>query len=339
VTWQKAYGWKQQQPQRVPMPGNAIFDLASMTKPIATGTSLMMLIEQDRVALEDPVGKFLPDFSGVGKEDVTVRHLMTHTSGLPPYVDAAVQKRIQEEAGFPCPAATRQLIRSMPLARPPGKTTVYSCLNAILCAEIVQAVSGEPLDRFAVEQIFAPLAMHSTGFNLPTTRREQLVPSTRAAHGRGADSFLLGQVHDPLAAMQAGVSGNAGLFSTAADVSRFAQMMLNGGALDGCRLLKAQTIRDMTRVRNAGAMNRQGARDRRGLLWDLYAAETGHPSAAAVSAYGHTGYTGTALRIYPDPGVYVIALTNRVHPDDSGQVGAFRKAVWETIEKVLIGSR
>jgi CubicO group peptidase (beta-lactamase class C family) len=282
------------------------------------------------------VGKYLPEFDTPDKKRVTIRHLMTHTSGMPPYVGAARQKVIQQEAGFPCPAATRAYIRNLPLAREPGKTTVYSCLNAILCAEVVATVAGQPLDEFARERVFGPLGMDSTRFNPLETWRDHCVPTTRASHGTGTDGFLLGQVHDPLAAMQAGVSGNAGLFSTAKDLERFAQMMLNGGTLDGVRILQKQTIREMTFVQNRGAVNSRGTPDRRGLLWDLYVPDPGDSGIDALFAYGHTGYSGTALRIYPEHGVYVLVLANRVHPDDSGRVSSLRRHVWETVGSQLL---
>ena len=136
--------------------------------------------------------------------------------------------------------------------------------------------------------------------------------------------------------MQDGVSGNAGLFSTVADVSRFAQMMLNGGTLEGVRILKEQTIQDMTRVQNPGAVNKQGRPGRRGLLWGLYVPDPGDNGVDTLFAYGHTGYTGTAIRLYPEQGVYVIALANRVHPDDTGRVGELRRRVWETVGAVLL---
>jgi CubicO group peptidase (beta-lactamase class C family) len=388
-TWQKAYGFMQIEPQRVPMRGDAIFDMASLTKPIATGTSLMVLAEQGRLSVEDPVGKYLPEFNEGEKQNVKIRHLMTHTSGMPPYVGAAEQKVIKAEAGFPCAAAAREYIRELELARPAGEAIVYSCLNAILCAEIVEAVSGQPLDEFAAEHIFKPLRMADTGFvrfeplvpshserseesgsgraaglDSSVVRRGGLprndtgvaarsgndtgvaarprndvvrfVPTTKTDYGRGEGGFLRGQVHDPLAAMQAGVSGNAGLFSTAADLSRFAQMMLNGGTLDGARVLKEETIREMTRVQNPGARNLKGVADRRGLLWDLYVPDPGDTGADALFSYGHVGYTGTAIRIYPEQGVYVIALANRVHPDDSGKVGAFRQVVWDAVGEMLL---
>lgn len=337
-TWQKAYGLMQFEPQPAPMRKDAIFDMASMTKPIATGTSLMKLVEQGRLALDDPVGKYLPEFNTEdNKKKVTIRHLMTHMSGMPPYVGAARQKVIRDEAGkFPCPDATREYIRKLSLAAEPGEKMVYSCLNAILCAAVLEVVTGQPLDSFAAEHIFKPLKMDSSGFNPLENKRTRCVPSERAAHGSGAGGFLQGQVHDPLAAMQGGVSGNAGLFSTVADLHRYAQMMLDGGTLDGVRILKEQTIRDMTRVQNPGAVNKYGKPDRRGLLWDLYVPDPGDAGVDAIFAYGHTGYTGTAIRMYPEHGVYIIALANRVHPNDTGKVGSLRRAVWETVGAVLM---
>jgi CubicO group peptidase (beta-lactamase class C family) len=260
---------------------------------------------------------------------------MTHTSGLPPYVGAAEQQRIQQRAGFPCPAATREYIRSLAPAGQPGQTVTYSCLNAILCAEIIEAVSGIPLDQFARRHLFEPLGMASTGFQPAESLCQRCLLTTRAAHGQGPDGFLHGQVHDPLAAMQGGVSGNAGLFSTAADLSRFAQMMLNGGTFGDTRILQTDTIRNMTRVQFPDAVNKQGSLDRRGLLWDLYVPDAEETGAAAQFAYGHTGYTGTAIRIYPHAGVYVIALTNRVHPNDQAQVGTLRQAVWNAVGPLL----
>jgi|GEM_PF-34045 len=338
-TWQKAYGFLQIEPQRRPMQDDAIFDLASVTKPVATATSLMLLVERGRLGLDDPVARYLPEFDTDDKRTITVRQLMTHTSGMPPYVGAERQKEIRDDAGFPCPGALRAYVRRLPLQAQPGQTVIYSCLNAILCAELVERLSGQPLDRFSAENIFVPLGMTDTGFNPPAPFLSRCVPTTRAEHGRGDGGFLCGQVHDPLAALQAGVSGNAGLFSTARDLARFAQMMLNGGELDGVRILKAETVAEMARVQNPGVKNAKGQLDRRGLLWDLYVPDPEDTGVDALFAYGHTGYTGTALRIYPAQGVYIIALTNRVHPDDHGKVEQFRRQIWQTVGELLLNAR
>lgn len=371
-TWQKAYGYVRTQPAPAPMRADAIFDMASLTKPIATGTSLMILVEQGKVSLDDPVGKYLPEFNEGDKKAVTIRHLVTHMSGMPPYVGAKQQQPIKERAGFPCPAATRAYIRSLDLAHPPGEAMVYSCLNAILCAEIVEAVSEQPLDEFASQHIFEPLRMNDSGFcrftphdstsghpersegsgdtirsrsepdsSVATLLRNDIsrfVPTTRTDYGSGDGGFLQGQVHDPLAAMQAGVSGNAGLFSTAADLSRFARMMLNGGELDGVRILNNDTIRAMTHVQNSGAKNLKGDPAPRGLLWGVYPPDPDDDGVDRLYAYGHTGYTGTAMRLYPEQGVYIIALANRVHPDDSGKVTELREQVWQTVGQALMGA-
>jgi len=335
--WRQAFGWLRTVPDAVPMPVDAVFDLASVSKPVATGTSLMILAEQGKLSLDDPVGKYLPEFNAGEKRKVTIRHLMTHTAGLPPYVDAAEQRRLRVEAGFPCAAATRAYVRGLRIRGEPGHTVVYSCLSAILCAEIVERVAGCPLDAFAGEHIFGPLKMSDTSYHPPASQAARLVPTTAAPHGTGPGGFLYGQVHDPLAAMQGGVSGNAGLFSTAADLGRFAQMMLGGGERDGVRILKPETVAAMTGVQNEGAVSKEGRPDRRGLLWDLYVPEADARGLSALRAYGHAGYTGTAIRIYPDVGVYVIALTNRVHPDDSGKVEELRRATWRTVGEVLLG--
>jgi len=336
-TWRQAFGLLRTRPDAAPMPTDAVFDLASVSKPVATGTCLMILADQGKLSLDDPVGKYLPEFNEGEKRKVTIRHLMTHTSGMPPYVDAAQQKALREQAGFPCAAATRAYIRGLPIRGEPGHTVIYSCLNAILCAEIIEQVAGCPLDAFALEHVFRPLKMNDTGFHPPASQAARLVPTTVAPHGTGPGGFLCGQVHDPLAAMQGGVSGNAGMFSTAADLGRFAQMMLNGGELDGVRILKPETVAAMTRIQNEGAVNREGRPDRRGLLWDLYVPDADDSGLDALRACGHSGYTGTAIRIYPDAGVYAIALTNRVHPDDKGKVDGLRRATWRTVGEVLLG--
>ncbi len=321
--WQKAYGFAQTDPQRLPMPADAMFDLASLTKPIATGTSLMLLVERGDVQLDDRVCEYLPEFCNGAKRDITIRHLMMHTSGLPPYIGRANRERIIAQAGFPCPDETRAAVRSLDLRHSPGERVTYSCLNAIACAEIVEAVSGRTLGEFAHEHIFEPLGMTDTMFLPPPERQARCIPTTRAARGGSPEHLLRGEVHDPLAAMQGGVSGNAGLFSTAGDLSRFAQMLLNGGELHEAHILQPDTVAAMLRPDDENA--------ERALLWDLYVED----DPQAPFSIGHTGYTGTALRLYPDQGAYAILLTNRVHPDDDGRVKHLRAQTWRTVEHVL----
>ncbi len=335
-TWRKAYGWLAMEPQRVPMRPDAVFDVASLTKPVAVGTSLMILVDRGRVRLDDPVAKYLPEFDTDAKRAITVRHLMAHTSGLPAYLDAAAQRELRETHGFPCPAALRARVRNTAPLHAAGEQVLYSCLNAILCGEIVAAVAGEPLDRFAAANVFEPLGMRDTRFlpadaELPEDLRARLVPSTRAEHGRGPGGFLLGQVHDPLAALAGGVAGNAGLFSTAEDLGRFAQMVLSRGARHGfgVRVLSEAAVEEMTRLQTEGRMNSKGAAAMRGLSWDMYA-------VGDAACFGHTGYTGGALRIWPKANVYAIVLTNRVHPDDNGKVEDLRREMWSMVEELLV---
>ena len=357
--WKQAYGLLRLEPP-APMPVDAVFDLASMTKPIATATSVMILVERGRLDLDDPVGKHISEFNSADKRPVTIRHLMTHTSGLPGYLGLATRQALAEQHGFFCPRETRAAIRAGALEHPPGATFVYSCLNAILCAEIVERVSGQPLDVFAAENIFGPLGLRRTGFvrldvqGAPVRGADASAPAlvaaggadraltppfivtTRTDYGVGEGGFLRGQVHDPLAAMQRGVSGNAGLFSDVDDLSRFAELLLSGGELDGVRVLKAETIGEMTRVQNPGVTNSKGQPAPRGLLWDVHPAGAG----AGHGAFGHTGYTGVAIRVYPDLGAYVLALTNRVHPDDHAKVEDFRARVWaKALESLAPGAR
>jgi CubicO group peptidase (beta-lactamase class C family)/transglutaminase-like putative cysteine protease len=333
-TWQKAYGFARIEPERRPMPADAIFDLASLTKPIATGTSLMLLAERGLVRLDHPVGRYLPEFNQGDKRRITVRNLMTHTSGIKPYLDRREQETLRQNEGLPCPQALRAYVRALEPVSQPGETVAYSCLNAILCAEIVETVSGQPLDRFASENLFEPLGMRDTGFHLPENLRARCLPTTRAG---GDGGFLQGQVHDPLAAMQGGVSGNAGLFSSVADLHRYAQMLLNGGSLNGTRVLAPETVARMIGGQDPAAGDQTERSHRRGLLWDLYGPRAPDSAADGLRAFGHTGYTGAAMRFYPDKGVYAMAMANRVHPQDQGKVERLRRAVWRLLGQTVIG--
>jgi CubicO group peptidase (beta-lactamase class C family) len=331
--WSKAYGLKQIEPEPLPMPLDAVFDLASVTKPVATGTSLMILIERGDANLDDPVVKYLPCFKGEGKSEVTVRDLMSHCSGLAPSAPRPERQAIVDRYGMPCPNEIREFVCRLPLTDGPPRTRiVYSCLSAILSAEILRAVTGKEINEFAWEHVFGPLRMGETGFNPEANLRERAVPTTRSEWNHG--EFLRGKVHDPLSSMQGGVSGNAGLFSTGQDLGRFARMMLNEGELDGVRILQPETVRLATSEHSPPHLrNRDGEIDRMGLLWRLYSPVDNEQ--APVIAYGHDGYTGTSVRIYPEHGIYVIALSNRVHPNDTSTVNEFRRMLWKTIEDHL----
>ncbi|MBN1478338.1 beta-lactamase family protein [Candidatus Sumerlaeota bacterium] len=334
VTWCEAYGNIQIEPEVRPMPVDAIFDMASVTKPVATGTSIMILQDRGLLSVDDLVSQHLIECDTDEKRDIRIRDLMTHSSGLPAYIGAAAQAPIIEEFGYPCPDALQDVILNIPLQYSPNSATVYSCLNAITCAQIVERVSGQPLDEFAAENIFEPLGMIDTSFSPGPGPR--VVPTTVGSHSSG--EFLCGMVHDPLANIQAGVSGNAGLFSTAQDLSIFAQMMLQGGERDGVRILSEEAVGQMTSEQlPSDVRTTRGGVAHRGLLWQIAVGGPGDRGMETIPAYTHTGYTGTAIRIWPSENFYVIALTNRVHPDDTSEVAAFRQLCWRVPGEIALG--
>lgn len=330
IVWRKAYGQSQLLPEPAPMKPDLIFDLASLTKPIATATSIMILVEQGRIRLWDRVSNFIPEFvpyleeKGLPGEEVRLFHLLTHTSGLPPYTDP---KEVAAKYGEPCP--TEDLVRHIAGIRKEyraGEKFVYSCLNYITLAQVVKIVSGQDLAEFSRQNIFKPLGMDSTFFNPPEEIKTRCVP-TEVVNGRP----LRGVVHDPLARLQGGVSGNAGLFSTADDLAVFAQMMLNRGEFRGVRILSPLAVERMTEIfphlKFAG----------RGFGWDLdsdYATVRG--DLFGWASYGHSGYTGTSIWIDPETATCVIFLTNRVHPDDKGEIISMRSKIANVVAASIV---
>ncbi|HEX2695340.1 MAG TPA: serine hydrolase domain-containing protein [Acidobacteriota bacterium] len=321
TVWRKAYGLSQWVPENRPMSADMIFDMASVTKPVATATSIMILVEQGRLRLLDKVKDYIPDFApylhekGIPGEDARLWHLLTHTSGLPPYTDP---KEIECLYGNPCPTETLvKHIAGLRKESPPGAVFTYSCLNYITLALIVKSVTGKNIAEFAGENIFRPLGMKRTFFVPPAAYLDLCVP-TQVYDGEP----LRGVVHDPLARLQGGISGNAGLFSTADDLAVFAQMMLDGGAFGKVRVLSPLAVERMTEIfPKAGDTGR-------GLGWDLdsdYASVRG--DLFGPDSYGHSGYTGTSVWIDPETRTTVIFLTNRIHPDDKGDIIVMRSKV------------
>ncbi|MBN2265905.1 MAG: beta-lactamase family protein [Candidatus Aminicenantes bacterium] len=321
TVYRRAFGLSQLVPEPRPMKADMIFDLASLTKPIATASAVMKLVESGRIRLWDRVRLYVPEFSvwygekGVPGEEARLFHLLTHTSGLPPYTDA---EEAGKALGVPCSTADLVgLIARLPKEGPVGTSFVYSCLNYITLAHIVRQVSGKPLDEFTSETVFGPLGMTRTFFRPPAETVDECVP-TEVINGIP----LRGVVHDPLARLQGGVSGNAGLFSTADDLARFARMVLSGGVLDGVRVLSPLAVERMTEI----FPQLPGAG--RGLGWDIdtdYATVRGDLFGPA--SYGHSGYTGTSIWIDPETRTAIVFLTNRVHPDDKGDIIALRSKV------------
>jgi CubicO group peptidase (beta-lactamase class C family) len=329
VVFRKAFGLSQTVPEARPLKADMIFDLASITKPVATATAVMVLVERGDIRLWDRVRLYVPEFStwygekGIAGEEARLYHLLTHTSGLPPYTDPV---KAAAALGDPCTTADLVgLIADIPKERPVGKEFVYSCLNYITLAHIVHLVSGRTIDEFAAETIFKPLGMTRTFYRPPAELVDQCVP-TEVVEGVP----LRGIVHDPLARLQGGISGNAGLFSTADDLALFAQMLLNRGKLHGVRILSPLTVERMTEIYpKVGASGR-------GLGWDLdtdYSTVRG--DLFGPRSYGHSGYTGTSIWIDPDTQTAVVFLTNRVHPDDKGDIIALRSKVANVVAAAI----
>lgn len=289
----RAYGRLSCAPDSRPVETDTLFDIASLTKVVATAPAVLKLVEEKRVSLVDPVSKWFPEFRGKGKDDLLVMHLLTHTSGLDDFSFSPVnplQKAIEHVA-------------AMKSVRKPGYHFKYADINFILLGELVRRVTGEGLDRYAAENIFSPLRMDDTGFN------PQLEAAVRcAATLNSENSILVGLVQDPSARLLGGVAGHAGLFSTASDLSRFCRMVLNGGTLGGRQVLSDRTIEQMTVPYFS-----QDSKVFRGLGWDIsspYSSPRGNGFSEV--SFGHTGYSGSSIWIDPEAKLYVVLLTARL---------------------------
>jgi uncharacterized protein YbbC (DUF1343 family)/CubicO group peptidase (beta-lactamase class C family) len=329
VAYEEAFGNRATVPLAEPMTRDTVFDLASLTKVVVTTTSIMMLVEDGRLRLDESVARYVPEAGAFGKDRISLRHLLTHTSGLRSGLDL---ESPFEGAG----EALARIAREVP-ETPPGERFLYSDLNFVLLGEVVARVAGEPLDRFAARRIFDPLGMRDTFFNPPAERipaiapTEPCVPLGWPCQAPGAP-MLRGTVHDPTARRMGGVAGHAGLFSTGADLARFARMILGGGTLDGARVLAPATVARMTTPATPPGMS-----DVRGLGWDIdsrYSANRGE--LFPIGSFGHTGFTGTSIWIDPDDDAFVVFLSNRVHPDGRGDVTPLRGRVSTVAAAALI---
>jgi CubicO group peptidase (beta-lactamase class C family) len=314
VLYWKAFGREVAEPFQEPMQKDTVFDLASLTKPIATAASVMVLIDRGKLDPNDRVGDYLPAFACNGKEDARIRHLLTHTSGLPAYTDA---NDLRTRYGNPCPDKVIEKICSLKAQSEPGQKFRYSCLSYITLAEVVRAVTGQSIDEFSQANLFSPLQMKHTRFNPPASWH-QTIAGTEIVD----DQLLRGTVHDPLARLMAGTSGNAGLFCTASDLSIYCRMLLNGGAWKGKRILSPAAVTMLTTPQSHG----------RACGFDVsssYAWVKG--PHASPAAFCHTGYTGTSLVCDPATKTYLILLTNSVHPHDKGLSKPLRQKLAEIV--------
>jgi CubicO group peptidase (beta-lactamase class C family) len=310
IVYRKAYGYRMLVPKKVPMTADTMFDLASVTKPTAAGTSIMILIEEGKLRMYDRVSTFIPEFGQKGKERVTILHLITHCSGLPAW-DKYFEKKGIDKKGIILDIASKSTTYE------PGTKFVYSDLGFITLGEIVERASGMPLEQFAKKRIFEPLGMKDTMYNPPDALKPRCA-ATEVQNGK----TLQGTVHDGNAATMGGVSGHAGLFSTVDDLAVYCQMLLNGGSFGKTRIFGPLTVRAIT-------SNQSPVPDvQRGYGWDIGSSySTLRGDIFPKGSLGHTGWTGTSIWIDLNSKTFIVLLCNRNHPTEDGDVTRLRTLV------------
>jgi uncharacterized protein YbbC (DUF1343 family)/CubicO group peptidase (beta-lactamase class C family) len=320
VLFRKAYGHRAIQPEKTPMTVDTVFDLASLTKPIATATSAFVLIEAGKLKLSEKVATYWPEFAANKKDHVTVEHLLLHTSGLTADNALADYKDGKITA--------MKKIAELKLEAEPGARFRYSDVGFIVLGELIERLSGKPVDEFARTHVFEPLAMADTGYKPDDKHTLRIAPT-----GQRDKRWLVGEVHDPRAAAMGNVAGHAGLFSSADDLARYARMLLRNGELDGKRILSSLSVRLMTtNVPVPGGQRSRG--------WDVdtsFSAPRGEFSRG--ESFGHTGFTGTSIWIDPPSKTAVIILTNRVHISEKVQVTALRREVANIVARASRADR
>jgi uncharacterized protein YbbC (DUF1343 family)/CubicO group peptidase (beta-lactamase class C family) len=321
VIYRKAFGHRAILPRKLPMTVDTIFDISSLTKVIATTTALLQLVEKGKLSLEDPVANYWPEFKANGKEDITVRELLTHYSGLRP--DLTLKKKW---SGYN--TALKKVIAERPMS-PPGTRFIYSDINFIILGELVHRISGQTLDVYCADHIFKPLGMKDTVFKPSPALYNRIAPTQYKHHSK---KMLLGKVYDPIAYRMGGVAGHAGLFSTADDLSIFAQMLLNSGKIKNAKILSPLMVEKMTTPQSPPNKIRL-----RGLGWDIDSPFTSNRGDLfPVGSYGHTGFTGTSIWIDPVTRTYIIILTNQVHSYGRDEVKHLRAEI-STIVAAALG--
>ncbi len=281
-----------------PVEAGMIYDLASLTKVVGLTTTCMLLVDEGKLALDAPVQRYVPEFRGSGKDHVTIRQLLTHSSGLPAW--RPLYKETESRAAALALADTTSVVA------PAGQAFVYSDLGAIVLTQVVERLAGEPLDRLLAERVFGPLGMVATRFRPPAGWSDRIAPTENDTSFR--HRLLRGEVHDENAGRLEGLSGHAGLFSNALDLSRFAAMLLNGGSWDTLQLIRSETVTEFTRRQDVVPGSS------RALGWDTPSDGSSAGTKLSAHAFGHTGFTGTSMWLDPEKDLFIILLTNRVHP-------------------------
>jgi CubicO group peptidase (beta-lactamase class C family) len=320
IAFRRAYGLRSKQPAEVRMTADTVFDLASLTKPLATATSILLLIEQGKLGLTDRVTRHLPAFAQNGKDKITLEQLLLHTSGLIADNPVSDYKDGRKKA-------LERICQLKPVTEP-GTKFRYSDVNFIVLGELVERVSGLALDAFARKYVFEPLGLRETTFKPGKELAERAAP-TQKREGR----WMRGEVHDPRAYLLGGVAGHAGLFSTADDLAVFAGMILQRGTYAGKRILKPETVRLMTTPRTVPG-------GQRALGWDVKTSfSSNRGEGFSEKSFGHTGFTGTSIWIDPTSETAVIFLSNRVHPDGKGQINRLRGRVASLVAASILPPR
>jgi CubicO group peptidase (beta-lactamase class C family) len=321
----KAFGHRVLEPQPEIMTTSTIFDMASLTKVMGTSPAVLLLVERGKIRLGDRVKRYLPEFTGGGKDAITVRHLITHFSGLRPDFDLSIPWE-----GY---NATLDELWKETTRGEPGKEFVYSDLNFIVLGEIVNRVSAINLADFTRANIYAPLGMDETRFTPPEEWRPRIAPTEsrgrsleylqgKVTPGALSNQILRGSVHDPTAWRMGGVAGHAGLFSSAMDVAVYAQMLLNGGVYSGKRIFSPAGVQAMTT-----AQSPKSSVTVRGFGWDIDSTFSAPRGDLLAGGFGHTGFTGTSLWVVPSQDLFVVLLTSRLYPDGKGDVTHLRGAI------------
>jgi CubicO group peptidase (beta-lactamase class C family) len=329
IVFERAYGHKTYDPTSSAMTTDTVFDLASLSKTLGGATSIMILADEGKLSVTDPVSKYLEGMQVEDKKDITIEQLLLHRGG---FVADNPMKDFKDGAD-----AAMKKIYTTKLKYEPGTNFEYSDNSFIVLGEVVHKVAGEPLDQFAKQHIFSPLKMTSTTYNPPKEWKDRFAPTEKRA-----GQWISGEVHDPRSHAMGGVAGHAGIFSTGRDVARFCQMILNKGELDGVRVLKSSTVAEMIKPRCITDPKDPDVKYCRGYGFDVDSKYSSGPRGERFekgTTVGHTGYTGTSFWLDPNNDAFVVLLTNRVHPDDDAEIKMLRKRIATIVGDALLGPK